>query len=131
METASKSGFAGNCATLTAWCDVLFTYFILKCDCNFPDNFFCHWLISSQVCPEQIQNCSLVRLGPKQSFFMICHGVSQFNRNYRVIIIITLFKSQIMENGNQNWFKNLKPKINLNHNMVMTTNLARFKNLQQ
>ena len=40
METASKGGFAGNCATLTAWCDVLFTYFVLKCDCSFPDNFF-------------------------------------------------------------------------------------------
>ena len=40
METASNGGFAGNCATLTEWCDVLFTYFVLKCDCTFPDNFF-------------------------------------------------------------------------------------------
>ena len=27
-------------ATLTAWCDVLFAYFVLKCDCSFPDNIF-------------------------------------------------------------------------------------------
>ena len=31
---------AGNCVTLTAWCDVLFTDFVLKCDCSFPDKFF-------------------------------------------------------------------------------------------
>ena len=25
---------------------------------------FCHWPISSRICPEQIWNCPLVRLGP-------------------------------------------------------------------
>jgi hypothetical protein len=38
--TASKGGFAGNCVTLTAWCVVLFTDFVLKCDCSFLDKFF-------------------------------------------------------------------------------------------
>jgi len=35
----SKGSFAGNCTALTAWCDVLFRDFVLKCDCSFPENF--------------------------------------------------------------------------------------------
>ena len=30
----------GNHKVLTAWCCVLFTDFVLKCDCRFPDKFF-------------------------------------------------------------------------------------------
>ena len=37
---AENNGFAGNRTALTAWRDVLFTDFVLKCDCSFPDKFF-------------------------------------------------------------------------------------------
>jgi len=40
MKTVIKGGFAGNRQALTAWRGVLFTDFILKCDCSFPDKFF-------------------------------------------------------------------------------------------
>ena len=51
-----------NHKALTAWNCVLFTDFVLKC-VAFRTN-FCHWPISRRICPEQIWNCPLVRLGP-------------------------------------------------------------------
>ena len=42
---AEKHGFAGNRTVLTAWRDVLLTDFVLKCECSFPDKFFCYWPI--------------------------------------------------------------------------------------
>ena len=47
---------------------VLARDFVLKCDCSLPDKFFCHWPISSRICPEQIWNCPLVWLGPEKSY---------------------------------------------------------------
>ena len=37
---AASRGIAGNHKALTAWCCVLFTDFVLKCDCSLPDTFF-------------------------------------------------------------------------------------------
>ena len=59
---AEKRGFAGNRAALTAWREVLFTDFVLKCDCSFPGNFFVTGRFQVPL-SEQISNCPLIESG--------------------------------------------------------------------
>ena len=58
---AEKHSFVGNRVALTARHDVLFTDFVLKCDCSFPDKFF----VTGRFQVGFVRNCPLVRLGPK------------------------------------------------------------------